>query len=75
LTDETKIPNWPNTTDVDLSATIKTVVVDPLNAFLLTYFGGIPVLPQTIQERIEAVISKLIFFRNAANIPQIKIGV
>jgi hypothetical protein len=74
LTDQTKIPNWPNSTQEDILGVLKTTVVDPLNAVLVATFGSAPVPPATIQERIEAAIMRLVFFRDASNIPQIRMG-
>lgn len=72
LTDETKIPKDPNATMEEISAHLKIQLLDSLNTFLKGYFGEI-VAPQTLFEKVEAILKSLIFFRDAANKPQIKI--
>lgn len=72
LTDEFKIPKDPNVTIEEISASIKAQIVDPLNVFLKSYFGEI-VAPKTLFEKVEAILKSLIFFRDAAGKPQIKI--
>lgn len=75
FTDEFKIPPSPDATPEEISASIKIRIMDPLNLFLIQYFGGgIPSSVQTRFEKVEAIISKMIFFRNAENIPQVKIA-
>ena len=72
ITDETKIPKDPNATMEEISAHLKIQLLDPLNVFLKSYFGEATV-PQTLFEKVEAILKSLIFFRDAAGKPQIKI--
>ena len=72
ITDETKIPINPNATMEEVSASLRVQIVDPLNVFLKSYFGEVTV-PQTLFEKVEAILKSLIFFRDAAGKPQIKV--
>jgi len=68
--DETYNTDFPQTPD---GARKKVqVVVDSINIFLKNKFiGGIPM---TWIEQIEAIINKIIFFRDENGIPQVKIS-
>ena len=50
-------------------------VIDPINAYLKNKFeGGVAPIPTTWIEKIDALLNRIVFFRDAADLPQVKIS-
>ena len=53
---------------------VQVSVIDPFNTFLKSYFGGgVVVVPTNWIEAFELILKSIIIFRDANNVPQIKI--